>query len=161
MAMKENNVRVLDYLKSVGDKNVTSADVADALGMEKKSVDGIFTSFQRKDIGVRVTGVQKGVKEVSFLSITAEGEGCDREPLNENAIKVLDYLISVKGTYVTIDDLATATGIEKKSATGVYNALVKKGFCARTPKNVEADVEVKYLKLTEKGMAFDPAADAE
>ena len=161
MAMKENNVKVLDYLKNAGDKNVTSTDVATALGMEKKSVDGIFTSFQRKDLGVRVVGTQKGVKEVSFLSITAEGEGCDREPLNENAIKVLDYLTSVKGTYVTIDDLAAATGIEKKSATGVYNALVKKGFCARTPKNVEADVEVKYLKLTEKGMAFDPATDAE
>lgn len=161
MAMKENNVQVLNYLKSVNGKNVTSADVAAALGMEKKSVDGIFTSFQRKELGIRVDGTQKGTKEISFLSITTDGLAADREALNENANKVLDYLTGVQGTLVTIDDLAAATGIEKKSATGVYNALVKKGFAARTPKTVEADVDVKYLVLTDKGMAFDPTADAE
>ena len=161
MAMKENNVQVLNYLKSVNGKNVTSADVAAALGMEKKSVDGIFTSFQRKELGIRVDGTAKGAKEISFLSITDDGIACDREPLNENAIKVLDYMVSVQGTLVTIDDLCDATGIEKKSATGVYNALVKKGFCARTPKTVEADVAVKYLVLTDAGLAFDPTADAE
>ena len=50
MAMKENNVRVLDYLKSVGDKNVTSADVAEALGMEKKRVDGIWEFRRWKEL---------------------------------------------------------------------------------------------------------------
>ena len=161
MAMKENNVKVLEYLKSVNGKNVTSADVAAALGMEKKSVDGIFTSFQRKELGIRVDGTTKGAKEVSFLSITDAGLACDRSALNENAIKVLDYLTGAQGTLVTIDDLCDATGIEKKSATGVYNALVKKEYCTRTPKMVEADVAVKYLTLTEAGMAFDPTADAE
>ena len=162
MAMKENNVQVLNYLKGVHGKNVTSADVAEALGMEKKSVDGIFTSFQRKELGIRVDGTAKGTKEISFLSITAEGLAADRDGLNDNAIKVLDYLTSVQGQLVTIDDLVAATGIEKKSATGVYNALVKKTFAARTPKMVEADVAVKYLTLTDKGMAFDPeTADAE
>lgn len=162
MAMKENNVQVLNYLKEVnGVKSVTSADVAAALGMEKKSVDGIFTSFTRKNLGARVKSTQKGAKEVSFLTITTDGLAADRAPLNENANKVLDYLTGVQGTLVTIDDLAAATGIEKKSATGVYNALVKKGFAARTPKMVEADVEVNYLVLNETGLAFDPTADAE
>lgn len=45
MAMKENSKRVLNYLKEVnGVKEVTAADVAEALGLEKRSVDGSFTS---------------------------------------------------------------------------------------------------------------------
>ena len=44
MAMKENSKNVLNYLKGIGGANVTSGDVADALGLEKRQVDGIFTS---------------------------------------------------------------------------------------------------------------------
>ena len=44
MAMKENSKKVLNYLKEVNGANVTAADVADALGIEKRQVDGIFTS---------------------------------------------------------------------------------------------------------------------
>ena len=44
MAMKENSKKVLEYLKTVAGQNVTAADVADALGLEKRSVEGIFTS---------------------------------------------------------------------------------------------------------------------
>jgi len=36
MAMKENSKNVLNYLKGIGDANVTSADVAEALGLEKR-----------------------------------------------------------------------------------------------------------------------------
>ena len=55
MAMKENSKNVLNYLKGINGADVTSADVADALGLEKRQVDGIFTSaLQRKGLGVRV-----------------------------------------------------------------------------------------------------------
>ena len=78
MAMKENSKKVLNYLKEVQGENVTSADVAAALGLEKRSVDGIFTSaIQRKGLGVRTPaeielddGTHKAVK---FLSLTPEG----------------------------------------------------------------------------------------
>ena len=54
MAMKENSKKVLNYLKEINGENVTAADVAEALGLEKRSVDGIFTSaIQRKGLGVR------------------------------------------------------------------------------------------------------------
>ena len=54
MAMKENSKRILNYLKEVNGTNVTAADVAEALGIEKRSVDGSFTSaIQRKGLGVR------------------------------------------------------------------------------------------------------------
>ena len=82
MAMKENSKKVLNYLKEVAGENVTAADVAEALGLEKRSVDGIFTSaIQRKGLGVRTPaeielddGTHKAVK---FLSLTAEGMNFD------------------------------------------------------------------------------------
>ena len=78
MAMKENSKKVLNYLKEVQGENVTSADVAAALDLEKRSVDGIFTSaIQRKGLGVRTPaeielddGTHKAVK---FLSLTPAG----------------------------------------------------------------------------------------
>ena len=52
--LTENSAKVLDYLKGINGKDVTSADVAAALGLEKRSVDGIFTGLQRKGLGVRI-----------------------------------------------------------------------------------------------------------
>ena len=82
MAMKENSKKVLNYLKEVNGQQVTAADVAEALGLEKRSVDGIFTSaLVRKGLGVRTPaeielddGTHKAVK---FLSLTAEGMNFD------------------------------------------------------------------------------------
>ena len=84
MAMKENSKRVLEYLKTVNGTNVTAADVAAALGLEKKSVDGIFTSaIQRKKLGVRVPAeieLEDGShKTVKFLSLTDKGMAFDPE----------------------------------------------------------------------------------
>lgn len=80
--MKENSRKVLDYLKSVNGQNVTSADVAEALGFEKRSVDGIFTSaIQRKGLGIRTPAeieLEDGThKSVKFLSLTAAGMSFD------------------------------------------------------------------------------------
>ena len=82
MAMKENSRKVLDYLKSVNGQNVTSADVAEALGFEKRSVDGIFTSaIQRKGLGIRTPAeieLEDGThKSLKFLSLTAAGMAFD------------------------------------------------------------------------------------
>ena len=78
MAMKENSKNVLNYLKSVNGSDVTAADVADALGLEKRQVDGIFTSaLQRKGLGVRVPAeveLADGThQEVKFLRLTDAG----------------------------------------------------------------------------------------
>ena len=83
MAMKENTKTVITYLQGLdASVNVTAADVAAALNLEKRSVDGIFTSaIQRKGLGVRTPaeielddGTHKAVK---FLSLTAEGMNFD------------------------------------------------------------------------------------
>ena len=82
MAMIEISKKVLNYLKEVNGSQVTAADVAEALGLEKRSVDGIFTSaIQRKGLGVRTPAeieLEDGThKAVKFLSLTAEGMNFD------------------------------------------------------------------------------------
>ena len=81
MAMKENTKRVFEQLKKVND-NVTAADVADALGLEKKSVDGIFTSaIQKKGYGVRIPAEVElddgSHRPVKFLKLTDAGMALD------------------------------------------------------------------------------------
>ena len=82
-AMKENTKKVITYLQGLNDSdNVTAADVADALGLEKRSVDGIFTSaIQRKNLGVREEAeveLEDGThKKVKFLKLTDAGKSID------------------------------------------------------------------------------------
>jgi len=88
MAMKENSKRVLEYLKRVHGQNVTAADVAEALHIEKKSVEGSFTSaIQRKGLGVRVPAeieLEDGShKQVKFLTLTDAGLNFDPDASEE------------------------------------------------------------------------------
>lgn len=81
MAMKENSKNVLNYLKAHNGEDLTAADVADALGLAKRSVDGIFTAMQKKGLGVRTPaeielddGSHKAIK---LLSLTDAGMSFD------------------------------------------------------------------------------------
>ena len=90
MAMKENSKKVLNYLKEINGEKVTAADVAEALGMEKRSVDGIFTSaIQRKGLGVRTPAeieLDDGThKQVKFLKLTPAGMAFDPDATEEAA----------------------------------------------------------------------------
>jgi len=80
--MKESTKTVIKYLQSLNNKDVTAADVAEALGMEKKSVDGVFTAaLQRKDLGYRQEAeieIEGGKhKTVKFLKLTDAGFDLD------------------------------------------------------------------------------------
>ena len=90
MAMKENSKKVLNYLKEVNGENVTAADVAVALGLEKRLGDGIFTSaIQRKQLGERTPAefeLEDGThKQVKFLSLTPAGMAVDPDATEEAA----------------------------------------------------------------------------
>ena len=67
--LKENGIKVFEFLYLYDDKNLTAADVAEGTGLEKRQVDGIFTSaIQRKCFGFReeaeieIEGKEKAVK---------------------------------------------------------------------------------------------------
>ena len=88
MAMKENSKKVLEYLKSVAGNDVTAADVAEATGLEKRTVDGCFTSaIQRKGLGIRTPAeieLEDGThKQVKFLSLTPAGMAFDPDAETE------------------------------------------------------------------------------
>ena len=80
--MKENSKKVLNYLKEINGAEVTAADVAKELGLEVKSVNGIFTSaIQKKGFGFRKESeveLDDGThKKVKFLFLTDEGMNLD------------------------------------------------------------------------------------
>ena len=89
MAMSENSKKVLNYMKEINGADVTAADVA-ALGLEKRQIDGIFTSaIQRKGYGVRVPAeiaLEDGThKPVKFLKLTDAGMAFDPDAVVEAA----------------------------------------------------------------------------
>lgn len=82
MALKENSRKVFDYVKSLDGANVTAADIAEATGLEVRSVNGIVTSaFQKKGLMERIPAeieLEDGThKPVKFIKLTAEGESFD------------------------------------------------------------------------------------
>ena len=87
-ALKENSRKVFDYVKSVGDTNITAADIAEATGIPVKSVNGIITSaFQKKGLMERIPaeielpdGSHKGVK---LVKLTPEGQCFDPDEPEE------------------------------------------------------------------------------
>ena len=87
MAVSEKSLQVLDYLKSIGDANVTSQDIADALGLAKKTVDGVVTAglirnknyAERVEAEMEVTGEDGTVvhKPIKLIKLTEAGKNYD------------------------------------------------------------------------------------
>ena len=87
-AVSEKALVVLNYLKENNGVKMTAADIAEALGMEKKSVDGIVTSgLQRKKLAERIPAQievtdEEGntkYKDVKFIQATEAGLAYDHE----------------------------------------------------------------------------------
>lgn len=94
MAMKENSRTVFDYVKAHNGENFTAADIAEATGINVKSVNGIVTAaFQRKGLMERVPAEIEEVKEdgkvghktVKFIRLTEAGMEFDPDATEESA----------------------------------------------------------------------------
>lgn len=92
MAMSVNTLNVLNYLKktTAAGQDVTATDVAEALGVDVKVVNGAFTSgIQRKGLGVRIPAeveVEDGMhKAVKLLRLTDEGMSFEPSDDTEDA----------------------------------------------------------------------------
>lgn len=78
MAMSVNTLNIIEYLKAHNGENLTAQDVADALDVDVKVVNGAFTSgIQKKGLGQRIEAeieLDDGShKKVKFLTLTADG----------------------------------------------------------------------------------------
>ena len=87
--------------------------------------------------------------------------------LKENSLKVLEYVKAHNGENMTAADIAEGTGLEVRSVNGIVtSAFQKKGLMVRTPAEIEIEEDgkvshkaVKFISLTEEGLAFDPNAE--
>lgn len=154
--ISENTVKVINFLKENHGKKMTSQEVAEALDMSTATVNGVFTALSNKELGYREEATITGAVDVSFLAITEDGKTADISEISENGQAIMGYLKDVEGQNVTSDDACAALNIEKRKFTGAFNSLVKKGLAVRNSAKVEGPVTVKYLVLTDAGLAFDP-----
>ena len=82
MAMTYNTKVVFEYLQKHVGEDMTAADVAAAVGLEKRQIDGIFTSaIQRKGYGVRVPAEVENPDgthtPIKLLRLTDTGKALD------------------------------------------------------------------------------------
>lgn len=82
MALKPNTKAIIEYLQDHNDEDLTAQNIAEALGLEKKSVDGSFTAaIQRKNLGFRTPAeieLEDGThKVVKYLHLNDEGMALD------------------------------------------------------------------------------------
>lgn len=85
--------------------------------------------------------------------------------MTENSGKVFNYLKEHFGEQITHQRVVADLGISSPAVSGSVNGLVKKGYAVRTEDvAMDADgkeVTIKYISLTDAGLAFDPNAKAE
>lgn len=86
--------------------------------------------------------------------------------MKENSKKVLEYLKEIHGENVTAADIADACGLTTKQVNGIVTAaLQRKGHAERIPAEIQLEdgthKAVKFIKLTDTGLALDPDADEE
>ena len=84
--------------------------------------------------------------------------------LKENSRIVFDYVKANDGENFTAQDIADATGLGVKSVNGIVtSAFQRKGLMERVPAEIECEdgthKTVKFIRLTEAGLAFDPDAE--
>lgn len=83
--VSEKSLVVLNYLKENADANLTSGDIAEALGLEKKTVDGIVTAglIRNKNLVERIPAemeLEDGThKPVKIIKLTQAGVNYDHD----------------------------------------------------------------------------------
>lgn len=81
--VSEKSLVVLDYLKGIGDENVTAKDIAAALDMTDKAVNGVVTSglIRNKNLAERIPAeitLEDGThQKVNFIKLTDAGKNYD------------------------------------------------------------------------------------
>ena len=85
--LKENSLKVLNYVREHDGEKFTAADIADGTGLAVKSVNGIVTSaFQRKGLMERVPAqveIDGKYRDVKFIRLTDEGKNFDENAVSD------------------------------------------------------------------------------
>ena len=84
--------------------------------------------------------------------------------LKPNSKLVYEFVKANNGKNITAADIAEGTGLETKQVNGIVtSAFQRKEYMERIPAEIELEdgshKSVKFIRLTEKGLAFDPDAE--
>lgn len=88
MAFSENSRTVIKFLQANHGQQFIADDIAEATGLTKQQVNGIFTSaIQKKGYGVRIPAeieLEDGThKAVKLMQLTDEGLALDTDAVDE------------------------------------------------------------------------------
>ena len=82
--------------------------------------------------------------------------------MTDNSRKVFEFLKENHGVKVTAQEIAKELDVTINAVTGSVNGLVCKDLAVRTEEAVTGEdgkvSTVKYIALTDAGMAYDPDA---
>lgn len=86
--------------------------------------------------------------------------------LKENSKKVFYFVKEHNGENIIAQDIADGTGLEVRQVNGIVtSAFQRKNLMQRTPGEITLEdgthKAVKYISLTDEGLAFDPEAVTE
>lgn len=84
--------------------------------------------------------------------------------LKPNSRLVYDYVKAHNGEDMTAADIAEAVSLDVKQVNGIVtSAFQKKGLMERIPAEIQLEdgshKAVKFIRMTDAGMAFDPDAE--
>jgi hypothetical protein len=84
--------------------------------------------------------------------------------LKPNSRLVYDYVKAHNGEDMTAADIAEAVSLDVKQVNGIVtSAFQKKGLMERVPAEIQLEdgshKAVKFIRMTDAGMAFDPDAE--
>ena len=84
--------------------------------------------------------------------------------LKPNSRLVYDYVQAHNGEDMTAADIAEAVSLDVKQVNGIVtSAFQKKGLMERVPAEIQLEdgshKAVKFIRMTDAGMAFDPDAE--
>lgn len=81
MAMKEGTRQIWEYVVAHDGEDIIAQDIADALNVGVKSVNGSVTSFQKKGLTIReeaeIECADGTHKKVKYIRLTDEGRAFD------------------------------------------------------------------------------------
>ena len=87
--LKENSLKVLEYVKAHEAEGITAADIAEGTGLGVRQVNGVATSaFCKKGLMERIPAeieTEEGHKPIKLIRLTDAGKAFDPNAVEEKA----------------------------------------------------------------------------
>lgn len=141
--MKNLRQRIMELLS---ESALTTREVADALGIEKKSGRGYVSRIQKEmlDAGyLRIVG--KKIDATGKNQVLRAATGKYKPPLSKDEWLRIDALDALKGQSMTQVELARYLGVKRSKASEVIRILREKGEIKTTGQYTGSEVGIEHI----------------